>query len=66
MVILNVNPTFILLLRAISIVAISASVLDACGQRGPLYLPNKAEPAISTQAQPAGAAVTVKPTSASK
>jgi predicted small lipoprotein YifL len=65
MVILNVNPTFILL-RAISIIVVATSALSACGQRGPLYLPNKAEPAVSTQNQPAGSSTTATATPAQK
>ncbi|MGZ3236873.1 MAG: LPS translocon maturation chaperone LptM [Burkholderiaceae bacterium] len=63
--ILNVNSTFILL-RAISIIAVSISLLNACGQRGPLYLPSKTEPAAGQPIQPANVSITTTTLPASK
>ncbi|HEY8099185.1 MAG TPA: lipoprotein [Burkholderiaceae bacterium] len=55
------NSTFILL-RAISIIAVSISLLNACGQRGPLYLPSKTEPAATAPTQPASTTTTTTTT----
>ncbi|MGZ3157888.1 MAG: LPS translocon maturation chaperone LptM [Burkholderiaceae bacterium] len=59
------NSTFILL-RAISIIAVSTSLLAACGQRGPLYLPAKTEPAAAAPMQPASSSTTTTTLPASK
>jgi predicted small lipoprotein YifL len=50
MMIVNVNPIFIFL-RAVFILLVSASVLTACGQRGPLYLPGKPDAAVNSKNQ---------------
>jgi predicted small lipoprotein YifL len=63
--ILNVNSTFIFV-RTLFIVAVSANLLNACGQRGPLYLPAKAAPADATQNQPASSSTTTTTIPASK